>query len=381
MTLKAIFPIGTTELTVNGLHQWDYGRKLEIHAADLPAVVEIHFACPGMEEAIVRVGSAVGGVVTVAIPDRCLEQSAPITAWVYEVGETYGQTIKALTLNIMKRARPQVAETLTPEICDKYTEAVGAMNETASAMNEVVGDLKNGNIIVAKANKATQADRATIADKAIIAATYLVSDLDTLEDLIKDTPGSFMGLSIRTGKANGTGITIPTAYEDVYIPNWAYGSLTVDENGDASIHLMSYTGAVFHLWRNSANSEWVKGKIDAETANRIVLNKQNINDVPFEPHISGGSSATEVSIYEPGVYALFCRDELNGVNYSQVVYVYHLESRFSMPLKSGTHSGHLNFEGVTETKAAHFYAISTDLQYKFDIYSVLKVAGVKEIQW
>lgn len=136
MNLKAIFPTGITELTVNGLHQWDYGRKLEIHAADLPALVEIHFACPGMDEAIVRVGSAVGGVVTVSIPDRCLEQYAPITAWVYEVGETYGQTIKALTLNIMRRARPQVAETLTPEICDKYTEAVGAMNEAIARMPE-----------------------------------------------------------------------------------------------------------------------------------------------------------------------------------------------------------------------------------------------------
>lgn len=146
MTLKAIFPTGITELTVNGLHQWDYGRKLEIHASDLPALVEVHFACPGMEEAIVRVGSAVGGVVTVVIPDRCLEQSAPITAWVYEVGETYGQTIKALTLNIMKRARPQVAETITPEICDKYTEAVGAMNETIARMPEQFLEKTGGRI-------------------------------------------------------------------------------------------------------------------------------------------------------------------------------------------------------------------------------------------
>lgn len=136
MNLIAMIPAGIDAVTVNGLHQWDYGRELEIHSADLPALVEVHFACPGMNEAIVRVGSAVDGTVAVAIPDRCLEQSAPITAWVFEIGENNGQTIKTLTLNVTPRVRPQMAPSLDPEIADKYTEAVGAMNETIEKMPE-----------------------------------------------------------------------------------------------------------------------------------------------------------------------------------------------------------------------------------------------------
>lgn len=257
MNLKAIFPTGITELTVNGLHQWDYGRKLEIHATDLPALVEVHFACPGMEEAIVRVGSAVGGVVTVAIPDRCLEQYAPITAWVYEVGETYGQTIKALTLNIMKRARPQVSETLTPEICDKYTEAVGAMNG-------VVDDLKSGKTAV---KKATEADHATEAGKANVAnhtKVWVVSSLSGLLQMIQTNPSSSIGINI-IADGGETGIKIPTTTGDVYIPNNADGTLTIGV-GSASMHLTTYTGEVYHLFYKGNRDTWVKGLIEAHRA-------------------------------------------------------------------------------------------------------------------
>ena len=45
MNIKAFFPAGVDSITVSGLTQWDYGRKLEIQADDLPALVEVHFAC------------------------------------------------------------------------------------------------------------------------------------------------------------------------------------------------------------------------------------------------------------------------------------------------------------------------------------------------
>lgn len=146
MNIKATFPAGVDEIIVHGLHQWDYGRKLEIEADDLPAIIEVHFACPGMDEAVVRVCSATGGVATVAIPDRCLEQASPITAWVYEVGENYGQTIKVITLNIMQRARPQAGDDIPVEIADKYTEAVGVMNDTIARMPEQFLEKKGGRI-------------------------------------------------------------------------------------------------------------------------------------------------------------------------------------------------------------------------------------------
>ena len=112
MSIRAIFPAGVDEITVNGLHQWDYGRKLEIQADGLPTQIEVHFACTGMEEAVVRSGTVVNGKAEAAIPDQCLEQITPVTAWVYEVGEKYGKTIKTVVLTIVERKRPQPSPAL-----------------------------------------------------------------------------------------------------------------------------------------------------------------------------------------------------------------------------------------------------------------------------
>jgi hypothetical protein len=181
MNIKAIFPSGASELIVHGLHQWDYGRKLEIHADDLPALIEVHFACAGMTEAVVRSCAVVQGVAEATIPDQCLEQTTPIVAWVYEVGESSGATIKTITLTVIQRARPQPGGTIPPTISDKYTEL-------AAAVTEQVDALKKGNVTVSKAltaekattaetaSKATQADKATTADSATKATEADMAD-------------------------------------------------------------------------------------------------------------------------------------------------------------------------------------------------------------
>ena len=156
MSIQAIFPPGQTEITVNGLHQWDYGRQLEIRSDDLPAMVEIHFACQGMKDAPVRVCNAVSGVATVTIPDLCLEQTTPVTAWIYEVRTTSGKTIKTVTLPISARLRPPATESIPEEFSDKYTEAM-------AGFNEAVETLKDGSVVVAKAMQATNADEADTA--------------------------------------------------------------------------------------------------------------------------------------------------------------------------------------------------------------------------
>ena len=150
MNLLAIIPAGQTVVTVNGLHQWDYGRKLEIQSDDLPALVEVHYACDGMDSAIVYACEAVNGKFEVAIPNRCLEQSAPITAWIYAVGENAGSTLKTLILTVIKRTRPQESQSIPEEISDKYTEAVGAMNDA-------VDKLKAGDVLVSNAVNARNA--------------------------------------------------------------------------------------------------------------------------------------------------------------------------------------------------------------------------------
>lgn len=157
MVLNATFPTGITELTVNGLHQWDYGQQLEICADDLPALIEVHFACMGMREAEVRVCSIVDGVGVVTIPDTCLEQSAPIMAWIYEINGTAGTTTKAITLKVIPRAKPAPSETVPVEVYDKYTEAITAMDAQVEA-------LRSGIITV---QSAVQAERSITAEELV----------------------------------------------------------------------------------------------------------------------------------------------------------------------------------------------------------------------
>lgn len=162
MSIKAIFPEGVTALTVHGLHQWDYGRKLEITHPDLPAMLEVHFAAAGSREAFVRPVAGVNGVAEVSVPDALLEQSKPILAWVYVVGEDSGETLLTVTLPVQERARPAIPAPMPEEMGDKYTEALAAVNTQ-------VASLKEGNVTVAnalEANHAATADNAAEADKA-----------------------------------------------------------------------------------------------------------------------------------------------------------------------------------------------------------------------
>lgn len=170
--IKATFPAGTTEVTVRGLHQWDYGRKLEIHDASLPAMVEVHFATAGMEEAVVRACESVSGVATAVIPDSCLEQTAPVYAWVYVIDDTTGATVKTVTMPVTARTKPQPGATVPDEIVDRYTEAL-------TEMNAAVAKVQRGEVnamYALNAQQAEMADEAGYADHAMTADKATVAD-------------------------------------------------------------------------------------------------------------------------------------------------------------------------------------------------------------
>lgn len=161
----ATFPKGVTAMTVNGLHQWDYGQQLQVSAEGLPALVEVHFACPGMAEAIVRTCSAVSGAATAAIPDKCLEQTAPVTAWVYLVDETSGTTALELTLPITARTRPQAVPDMPQVVVDRYNELIAAANEAIVEVAASAAQAKNAassasSSASAASNSVTQAKNA-----------------------------------------------------------------------------------------------------------------------------------------------------------------------------------------------------------------------------
>lgn len=186
MSIKATFPEGVELLTVHGLHQWDYGRRLEVSAPDLPQLVEVHFACAGARDAVVRLASVADGVASVIIPDTCLEQTAPVTAWVYEVGADYGHTALTVILPVTPRAKPTAA-TLPVAVGDKYTELVGLVNDYAEQMAD-------GSIKVKSAETADLATFATSAASATAAGTANVAvsaTMDSASNNIAATYGNF----------------------------------------------------------------------------------------------------------------------------------------------------------------------------------------------
>lgn len=173
MSIKAIFPAGVDAITVNGLRQWDYGQKLEITCDGLPAFHEVHFSAPGMKEAVVRACESVSETAEVVIPDVCLEQAAPITAWVVVIEGGTGTSVKKVTLTVEARTRPSAAPSVPASFTDKYTDLV-------NAVNNAVDKIRNGNVMVAIAERAnlaaeavlcTSAERADIATVAVRAET------------------------------------------------------------------------------------------------------------------------------------------------------------------------------------------------------------------
>lgn len=172
MAIKVKFYENQTEQRVSPLYQWDYGQTLEIESSDLPSLIEVHFACYGMTEAIVRSCSVSDGVATVTIPDRCLEQSSTITAWIYEITDTTGATTKIIQIPVLPRTRPSRTQEITQDVSDKYTELI-------SEVNELIDKITLGNITVAYAAKATSADRAIQADNASSASHAITADSAT----------------------------------------------------------------------------------------------------------------------------------------------------------------------------------------------------------
>lgn len=172
MAIKVTIPKGQTHVKASDLYQWDYGQVLEIEAPKLPTVLEVHFACREMSEAVVHTCSAVNNVASVVIPDQCLENASEITAWIYEIDGTAGRTLYRITIPVIARTRPSRGESIPVEVQDSYTQLI-------TEVNEAVGKIANGEIVVAKAAHATSADRAQQADNASSAASAASANFAT----------------------------------------------------------------------------------------------------------------------------------------------------------------------------------------------------------
>lgn len=170
MAIIATFTEGLTALTVNGLTQWDRGQVLEVHDIALPYIVEVHLGYPGIREASVQTCYVSNGVLRAHISDHLLEQPAPVTAWIYEVSENTGRTIRTIVMPLTPRPRPAPLEDVPPEDFEsRYEQAIGAIEAAAD-------DIKAGDVTINNALHAGHADHADYLNGAwTLSATKLPS--------------------------------------------------------------------------------------------------------------------------------------------------------------------------------------------------------------
>lgn len=206
MSIKATLSTSGKNISVSGLFQWDYGRVLEIESAELGSeIVEVHFASSNMSEAIVCSCAFSNGLGTVTIPDQCLEQASPITAWVYRISGTTGYTYGTIQLNVTARQRPGVKREIPQEINDRYTQLITEINEAVNA-------LENGDVTAKNAVNATNANHATTAGNAQSATHATQADMAS-----------------QASKANG--VTPIVVYDYTANSNKLAGSVPITEKG------------------------------------------------------------------------------------------------------------------------------------------------------
>lgn len=285
--IKAIFPEGVTAMTVNGLHQWDYGQQLQIQASGLPALVEVHFACDGMKEAVVRSCSVTSGTLTAAIPDICLEQTSPVMAWVYIVGGSSGITTLTVTLPVIARARPQPNATIPTATSDKYTEAV-------AAMNTAVANVAAGNVTIARAvadeNGKNIAD--TYATKsAINGGTHLHTDIMTWAEEFLMANGNCIKQFVIAGgdyekDANGDPVNLPHK-----MCIYCHGTL-INYWGHATLYLWGANGQPnYYKLRDNSTKKWSDWKVLIDSGNFDEYAAQLTSQSIWRKTVSTGENA------------------------------------------------------------------------------------------
>lgn len=260
MAIKALFTEGSTSITLTPLFQWDYGQELEIEAAGLPSLIEVHFACKDMTEAVVHTCSCVDGIATVAIPDRCLEQAGEITAWVYEIDGSAGRTIYSIKIPITARTRPARSESIPQAVQDTYTQLI-------TEVNDLLGALQNGGVTVGYATKAGSADKATKADSADTAtsantagsATSAVNDGNgnKISDTYLKIPNDFALCPVGTQLAAGLYalriLILGSSSGETHIAMADIGGLVVANNLYSST--FSYDDGLYRLHFGSGNKD------------------------------------------------------------------------------------------------------------------------------
>lgn len=134
--IDAVFDGGQKFTRTEAAWQYDYGDRLRICGLKLPTAIEVHFSLSDKNgEAIRRVGTTMGEVTDVTIPDQMLEnEESPdnynIYAWIYIADSKSGNTEYKITIPVCARAKPEAFD--RPEEAELFQKAIDAVNESAS---------------------------------------------------------------------------------------------------------------------------------------------------------------------------------------------------------------------------------------------------------
>ncbi len=127
--LEAIFTENVLTITLTGLYQWDYGQKLYIKGLELGETEQIHFSNTKEKEAIVMPLVKHGEQYICDIPNVLLEKWWDITAWVYDVGENSGETIRTVILKVEPRVKPQDFISTNPDANDILSDVLNKIDQ------------------------------------------------------------------------------------------------------------------------------------------------------------------------------------------------------------------------------------------------------------
>lgn len=139
--LEAIFTPALSVVTVTGLFQWDYGQSLSIKGLALPTVVQVHFSAQHNKKATVRMARQEGSEWVVPIPDELLTYPSDIRAWIYEVSDNSGETLKTILLPVTLREQPEsFIDPPDPDDTRVITEFITVINQKVAKMEQLLAD-------------------------------------------------------------------------------------------------------------------------------------------------------------------------------------------------------------------------------------------------
>lgn len=333
--LEAIFSEGITTVTVTGLTQWDYGRKLTIKGLSYTDNVEVHFSNNIEKEAVVMEVTKSGSDLVTEVPNVLLEKNHDITAWVYIDSGTSGETVRTINLKVKPRIKP--ADYISENNAGKVIDYVAKAEEYASSAQE------SAEIAQDNAEK-VQANTDLVQD--ILAN---VPDFDSYEKLAEHNKLLYDGLYVKgetySGVASNKGIKLHSVkgktvqqttngyqlFDSSKLPTKTIGGATVTNDGDGSFTI-SGTGNLTERFVSS--DEYISMPFSLKEG-KLYLSIENVvypapyidlaGDSGFVVSISikSGSKTAEINLTE---------EQANKINKIKYIFV----GNKNEPIKTGT---------------------------------------------